>query len=177
VALEVADLTEVPDGLRLLIRKSKTDQEGHGQEVAILRGVKICPVEAVQTWLARAQIRTGFLFRSVLHGRTLGDSGGRPSKARAKALQAADDLASRFVKGLGVFPIRSEPAHGLGQVHKLPRGRHRWHSFGVTRQRLIGRPSRATRGRYGGRHRGPHRERHRWRAMDDLRRACRGTSN
>ena len=34
-ALEVADLTEVPDGLRILIRRSKGDQEGQGQEVAI----------------------------------------------------------------------------------------------------------------------------------------------
>ena len=31
-ALEVADLTEVPDGLRILIRRSKGDQEGQGQE-------------------------------------------------------------------------------------------------------------------------------------------------
>ena len=37
-ALEVADLTETPDGLRVLIRRSKGDQEGQGQEVAIPRG-------------------------------------------------------------------------------------------------------------------------------------------
>ena len=53
-ALEVADLTEVPDGLRILIRRSKGDQEGQGQEVAIPRGYKLRPVEAVQTWLAAA---------------------------------------------------------------------------------------------------------------------------
>jgi site-specific recombinase XerC len=29
-ALEVANLVEVPDGLRVVIRKSKTDQEGQG---------------------------------------------------------------------------------------------------------------------------------------------------
>lgn len=29
------DLTEVPDGLRILIRRSKGDQEGQGQEMAI----------------------------------------------------------------------------------------------------------------------------------------------
>jgi integrase len=56
-ALEVADLTEVPDGLRILIRRSKGDQEGQGQEVAIPRGYKLRPVEAVQTWLAAAEIR------------------------------------------------------------------------------------------------------------------------
>jgi integrase len=39
-ALEVADLVEVPDGLRVLIRRSKGDQEGLGQEVAIPRGYR-----------------------------------------------------------------------------------------------------------------------------------------
>jgi integrase len=47
-ALEVADLTEVGDGLRVLIRKSKTDQEGQGAEVAIPRGYRLRPGEAVQ---------------------------------------------------------------------------------------------------------------------------------
>jgi site-specific recombinase XerD len=68
VALEVEDLAECPDGLRVTIHRSKTDQEGAGQSIAILRGVRICPVEAVQTWLAAAEIRTGLVFRSVLKG-------------------------------------------------------------------------------------------------------------
>jgi integrase len=54
-ALEVADLTEVADGLRILIRRSKGDQEGQGQEVAILGGCRLRPVEAVQSWLAAAE--------------------------------------------------------------------------------------------------------------------------
>ena len=85
-ALEVADLTEVPDGLRILIRRSKGDQEGQGQEVAIPRGYKLRPVEAVQTWLASAEISTGPVFRAVTRG-------GRVS---CKAL--ADDSAARVVK-------------------------------------------------------------------------------
>ena len=67
-ALEVADLTEVPDGLRILIRRSKGDQEGQGQEVAIPRGYKLRPVEAVQTWLAAAEISSGPVFRAVTRG-------------------------------------------------------------------------------------------------------------
>jgi hypothetical protein len=38
VALPVADLVDAPDGLRVMIRRSKTDQEGEGQEIAIPRG-------------------------------------------------------------------------------------------------------------------------------------------
>jgi integrase len=67
-ALEVADLAEVPDGLRVTIRRSKTDQEGAGQEIAIPRGYRLRPVEAVQMWLAAAEINSGPVFRPVLKG-------------------------------------------------------------------------------------------------------------
>ena len=65
VALDMADLTEVPDGLRIMIRRSKTDQEGAGQEVAIPRGHHIRPVETLQAWLAAAGITEGPVFRQV----------------------------------------------------------------------------------------------------------------
>jgi hypothetical protein len=67
VALQVEDLVETPDGLRVIIRRSKTDQEGQGAEVAILRSFRLRPVEAVRSWLA-AGISTGPVFRPVLKG-------------------------------------------------------------------------------------------------------------
>jgi integrase len=67
-ALQVEDLTWVDDGVRVLIRRSKTDQEGEGQEIAIPRGLKLCPVAALQAWLAAAQITEGRIFRAVLLG-------------------------------------------------------------------------------------------------------------
>ena len=71
VALQVGDLVEAPDGFRVIIRRSKTDQEGEGQEVAIPHGYKIRPVEAVQAWLAAAEISSGPVFRPVLKGSRL----------------------------------------------------------------------------------------------------------
>jgi len=68
VALSVEDLAEVPDGLRVTIRRSKTDQEGQGQEIAIPRGHRLRPVEAVQAWLAAAAISNGPVLRPVLKG-------------------------------------------------------------------------------------------------------------
>jgi hypothetical protein len=53
----------VDDGVRALIR-SKTDQERVGQEIAVPRGLKLCPV----AWLQAAQITEGRVFRSVLPG-------------------------------------------------------------------------------------------------------------
>ena len=84
-ALEVADLTEVPDGLDP-DRRSKGDQEGQGQEVAIPRGYKLRPVEAVQTWLAAAEISAGPVFRAVTRG------------GRVSVDALADNSAARVVK-------------------------------------------------------------------------------
>jgi hypothetical protein len=40
----VADLEETEDGFKIIIRRSKTDQEGHGETIAIVRGSAACPV-------------------------------------------------------------------------------------------------------------------------------------
>jgi hypothetical protein len=66
--LDVADLTEQPDGLHVLIRRSKTDQEGRRQVIAVPRGAKLRPVELLQTWLARAEISAGPVYRQVALG-------------------------------------------------------------------------------------------------------------
>lgn len=68
VALTVSDLEETPNGLRVTIRKSKTDQQGAGQTIAILRGDVHCPIQALQTWLQAAGISEGYLFRSIGKG-------------------------------------------------------------------------------------------------------------
>jgi integrase len=67
-ALNVDDLVPTPDGYRVIIRRSKTDQEGEGQEVVVPRGLKLCPVEAMEHWLAAANITEGRVFRAVLRG-------------------------------------------------------------------------------------------------------------
>lgn len=73
VALEVADLAFEPDGMRVRVRRSKTDQDGQGQEIAIPRGVKLRPVAAVQDWIKTAGITGGPLLRRVdRHGKARG---------------------------------------------------------------------------------------------------------
>lgn len=57
VALNVGDLRLDGDsGLVVVVRSSKTDQEGEGAEIAIPRGgdADTCPVRAVQAWLEAA---------------------------------------------------------------------------------------------------------------------------
>jgi site-specific recombinase XerD len=127
-ALDVADLTEVPHGLRVLIRRSKGDQEGQGQEVAIPRGYKLRPVEAVQTWLEAADISAGPVFRAVaLGGRVSaealeGDGAARIIKRYAKrvgldpAAYSGHSLRSGFLtsaaeSGAGIFKMMEQSRH------------------------------------------------------------------
>jgi site-specific recombinase XerD len=75
VALTVADLAFVDDGLRVTIRKSKTDQEGAGQVIAIPHGsLLFCPVAALKHWLAVAGIKAGAVFRAVGKGSRVGQA-------------------------------------------------------------------------------------------------------
>jgi site-specific recombinase XerD len=68
VALNADDIEETADGLRLTIRRSKTDQEGHGHVIAIPRGVIACPVTALRAWLEAAAITEGPGFRPIATG-------------------------------------------------------------------------------------------------------------
>jgi len=68
VALDVADFEETEDGLRVTIRRSKTDQEGQGVTIAIVRGGAYCPVKALRAWLDAAGITEGAVFRPVRKG-------------------------------------------------------------------------------------------------------------
>lgn len=66
VALDVADIAVSEVGLRVMIRRSKADQEGEGQVVGIGRtGTPTCPAAAYEAWLAAAQISDGAVFCKI----------------------------------------------------------------------------------------------------------------
>ena len=73
VALDVAHLKLSEEGFVVTIAKSKTDQEGQGQTIAIPRVADspYCPVTAVLDWMAMAAIEQGALFRPVTKGNKL----------------------------------------------------------------------------------------------------------
>jgi integrase len=64
-ALLVEDLEFESAGVRVDLRRSKTDQLGEGRVVAIHRRALHCPVEAVRSWLDFAGITSGPIFRTV----------------------------------------------------------------------------------------------------------------
>jgi integrase len=94
VALDVADLEETEDGFKIIIRRSKTDQDGQGVTIAIARGVTACPVKAVKAWLLAAGITEGPLFRPI-------GKGGRLKPTRLKA-EVVCDVVQAYAERLGL---------------------------------------------------------------------------
>jgi hypothetical protein len=107
IGLDVVDLTETEEGLPVTIRRSKTDQEGHGQMIAIIRGTGgTCPVKAVKAWLEAAGITEGLIFRPVAKGGRLG-TGRLSGKSVCTLVQ---DYAGRLgldAEAFGAHSLRS----------------------------------------------------------------------
>ena len=70
VSLNYEDLEFVPEGLKITLRKSKTDQFGEGS----LKGLpyfdnsNYCPVISLQKWLNISKIKSGPVFRRFIKG-------------------------------------------------------------------------------------------------------------
>jgi integrase len=62
VALDCRDIEDAPGGILVTLRRSKTDQEGVGRKLLVVRGETACPVEALKSWLSAAGIIEGPLF-------------------------------------------------------------------------------------------------------------------
>ncbi|MEN6358305.1 MAG: site-specific integrase [Armatimonadota bacterium] len=67
VGLNVADINYRDEGIVILLRRSKTDQQGEGRLVGIPRGKNFdtCPVAALERWLEISQITEGAIFRGL----------------------------------------------------------------------------------------------------------------
>lgn len=100
VALQIADIEFCGDGVKLTVRRSKTDQEGEGTVKAIPYGKApaSCPVLALQAYLEAAAITTGTVFRAVnRHGRVGGAlSGIDVARVVKRAAQAAGLDPARY---------------------------------------------------------------------------------
>lgn len=67
VSLNVSDVERVEQGLRVVVRRSKTDQLGEGFAIGVRPGRDrvTCPVAAVEDWLSVSGVSEGPLFQSV----------------------------------------------------------------------------------------------------------------
>lgn len=94
--LNIEDLKFTQQGVTLLIRWSKTDQEGVGEEKPIpyLTKESICPVRALRKWLADANITKGPVFRKI-------DRWGKVSKNRLHP-QVIALLVKKYTSAIGL---------------------------------------------------------------------------
>jgi integrase len=105
VALRYEDITYFEGGVELLIRRSKTDQEGAGRTVFIphARGIR-CPSKALTNWLSLARIVSGFLFRAInRYDQVVGDKALTPQSValivKSSFRMLAGDEAAKCVSG------------------------------------------------------------------------------
>ena len=73
VSLDYEDLDFVEEGLKIQIRRSKTDQFGEGSVKALpyFDSSKYCPVISLKNWIKISKISTGPLFRRFVKGSKL----------------------------------------------------------------------------------------------------------
>ena len=75
VSLDYDDLDFVPEGLKINIKRSKTDQFGEGFTKALpyFDGSKYCPVVSLKNWIDISSITSGPVFRRFVKGSKLSE--------------------------------------------------------------------------------------------------------
>lgn len=137
VDLDVADIIIRPEGLRVTIRRSKGDQEGEGQVVAIGRtDSATCPVAAYADWIEKAGIDEGAVFRRVdRHGHLLDrlKPEGVANMVRARAGKAGLPEPERYSgHSLRAGLATSAASAGVEERRIMDQTRHR--SVGMVRR-------------------------------------------
>ena len=76
VSLDYDDLDFVEEGLKIQIRRSKTDQFGEGLVKALpyFNNTKYCPVISLKKWIEISRINSGPLFKRFLKGSKLSEN-------------------------------------------------------------------------------------------------------
>ena len=76
VSLDYEDLDFVQEGLKINIRRSKTDQFGEGSTKGLpyFENAQYCPVVSICKWIEISKINTGPLFRRFTKGPKLSDN-------------------------------------------------------------------------------------------------------
>jgi integrase len=97
--IDCESIERTDPGFVITVPRSKTDQEGEGRQVAILRRRNgICPVEALEDWLQLSGITEGPVFRPVSRrGHVL------PSQLSGDAIAS---IVKQRVRAIGLDPTR-----------------------------------------------------------------------
>jgi site-specific recombinase XerD len=75
VGINIEDISKTRNGLIIYLNRSKTDQKGQGQDVALPYGSNplTCPVRSFEDWITASGLMEGPLFRRIdRHGNIMG---------------------------------------------------------------------------------------------------------
>jgi integrase len=148
VALDVDDLTFVGEGVSVLIRRSKTDQEGAGVLLGVPFGSNpdTCPVRALQAWIAQlddaapdAPLFVSLNRHSQAGDRLLGRDVARIVRRRCAAAGLAGDFSGHSMRagfvttaaanGVDALEISNQTRHkSLDMVKRYSRPATIWKS-------------------------------------------------
>jgi integrase len=126
------DLTWCDEGLDILIPQSKADQTHEGQFSAVPYGKgELCPLQALKCWLDNANIKTGFIFRSIKKGNKVqaskltGASINQIVKSRAEqaGLSSFNEISSHSLRR-GLTTSGSEANASLTSLMRHGRWKH-----------------------------------------------------
>ena len=101
VGLDVQHVTFTEDGIRVLIARSKTDQEGQGRVIGLPWGShpETCPVRVLRRWLDHAEITEGPLFPTV-------DRAGRIQRGSRMSGRGVARCVKRSAEAAGLDPTK-----------------------------------------------------------------------
>lgn len=140
VNLNVEDVEFEREGLKIIVRRSKTDQTSQGEKVAIAYGSnpKTCPVRTLEDWLEAANIEEGAIFRPIGMAGFVQD-GRLSDKAVARVVQRQAERIGKKPGDFGGHSLRSGLATTAAKAGKSERAimkQGRWKSSSTV-QRYI----------------------------------------
>jgi len=121
VALDVSDIEFSPQGVKITVRRSKTDQEGAGMVRAIPMGRALCPVKALWVYLQESGISEGRVFplsdRTVVNvlRRIASKAGLDPARVSGHSLRAGF-MSTAAVRGKSLAAIMRQSGHKSERV-------------------------------------------------------------
>lgn len=121
-ALTTADVSEVPEGIVVTIRRSKTDPEGAGRTVGIPFGADptTCPVRALSIYMDKAVIRSGAIFRAIDQKQRVSPVGLHPDSVGFILKRCVARACRKGMRGVKVENVagHSTRAGGITQAAK-----------------------------------------------------------
>ena len=132
VAIAWEHIRFVPEGIEILIPRSKTDQGGEGQTCAIPYGDNtLCPVSALTAWREQSGYATGLVFRQMAKGSQINQEALKPNQvsliiktiAKASRLPDAECYSSHSMRR-GFATEASKKGASFGAIMRQGRWRH-----------------------------------------------------